>query len=141
MPDRILRAFGVNWTRRRAASVLLAVGVVLIVASVSIGVLVAVAQVNAIRNTQLDGTPQGKKILRASDQIISCTTTEGACTRKNRREQADLIGGLVQSQRAAAASAAACAAQPMVTRLKVPAERTAAILACMTRLPQLRPGG
>lgn len=92
----------------------------------------------AVHNTQIDGTPTGKKLLRASDRIISCTSTTGECTRRNQRQTAALIAGLVRDNRAAAASAASCAGQPSIARIADTDERTVAILTCMSHFTQAK---
>lgn len=132
------RLFPANWTRRRVAWVVMAVGMVLIATTIVLAVLFSVARIDQVRTTQLDGTPNGKKLVRASERIISCTTPDGECTRENQRRTAELIAGLVQTNKQAAADAAACAAQPAVQSVQDTDARAVSILACMTRLQTSR---
>jgi len=69
---------------KRVAWILLAIGMALIIALL-IGLLVS------IRSTQLEGTPTGKKLLRSSDLIISCTTPSGKCSKEQSEQLVKIL--------------------------------------------------
>lgn len=81
------------------------IGWVLIYVVVAAVVLAMVAGVAAIRQTQLEGTPTGQRLLEASDRILDCTDPNGECYQRNQDRTADVIGDLNR----VAVYAAACA--------------------------------
>lgn len=87
----------------------------------------------SIHNTQIDGTPTGRKLLASADRIIDCTDPDGKCTKENEKRTAGIVTQLDQNDRRNAALAAACAAQ--VSDPRDPAQ----ILACMNRYLKQKP--
>jgi hypothetical protein len=58
-------------------------------------VLVAASLTAQIRQTQLEGTPTGKKLVAASDRILDCTDPAGgrdSCYQRNQRRTAEAVG-------------------------------------------------
>jgi hypothetical protein len=105
--------------------------------AISFSVILVYAVVQ-IRHTQIDGTPNGKKLVAASTRILDCTKTKGKCTVANQRKTARLVAGLVASGKQASADAAACSAQPGVSQITPVDRRADAILACMVTLQAAR---
>lgn len=62
--------------------------VYLLVAALALSVVGVVA---AIRQTQIEGTPNGRKILAASERILDCTDPEGECYQQGRKQTADAV--------------------------------------------------
>lgn len=58
-----------------------------------------------VRHTQLEGTPTGKKLLAAANQIESCTTPDGECYKRGQKQQ----GGAIADINKITVYAAACA--------------------------------
>lgn len=48
----------------------------------------------SIRNTQLEGTPTGKRLLAASDRILDCTEADGECYQKGQKQTAKAVGDI-----------------------------------------------
>lgn len=131
-PDVLLEEERKEARANLARRVLIAVAFVL-----GLGILVGVLiLLSAIRDTQLEGTPLGKRLEESANTIESCTSTDGKCAKRNQRETAELIAGLVDADQRSAAAAAACAAKPAIATVRDTDERAAAILACMTGLIQ-----
>lgn len=78
--------------------------------AISVLTLVAAALfvVLQVRGTQLEGTPLGKKLLEQAETIKSCTSTDGECAKRNRKQTADLVADINRIS----IIAAACADQP-----------------------------
>lgn len=96
---------------RRSRRVLFVVGGAITALLVGALVLLVVVLLS-VRETQLGGTPTGKRLLAAAERIQSCTTPERECAKRNQRETAGLIRDLMRANERAAAAAAACAARP-----------------------------
>lgn len=47
-----------------------------------------------VRNTQLEGTPTGKKLLESAEIIKDCTTPEGDCYKRAQERTADAVGDI-----------------------------------------------
>lgn len=123
---------------RRAArirAVMISLGVVYAVVSSVLLVVVVIA----VHQTQLEGTPTGKKLIAGSNRILSCTSTHGACATSNREAQAQIIAGLIDRNDRSAAAAAACAAKPAILTIADTQDRANAILACMVGLSLSKP--
>lgn len=56
--------------------------------------LAALAVIGEIRDTQLEGTPTGKRLLASSDRILDCTETDGECFKANQRRLADAVSDI-----------------------------------------------
>lgn len=123
---------------RRSRQVLVFLGATL-VAMLVVALVVLVVLLSNVRETQLGGTPTGKKLLAAAERIQSCTTPGRECSEENQRRTAALIAGLTMSNEEASADAAACAAQPSVIAEEDTTRRAAAILACMRVQQESRP--
>lgn len=48
----------------------------------------------AVRNTQLEGTPTGQKLLEASNRILDCTDPEGKCYQDSQERTAKAVGDI-----------------------------------------------
>lgn len=57
-------------------------------------VLSFVGLIAAIRQTQLENTPTGDKLLAASDRIIDCTEPTGDCYKDGQRRTAQAVGNI-----------------------------------------------
>ncbi|MEO6203793.1 MAG: hypothetical protein ABIO67_00180 [Mycobacteriales bacterium] len=98
--------------RRRALTVFLYVLAAAVAAAVLTTAVVSALTLAQIRDTQLDGTPLGRKLLVSSDQILSCTTPGQPCYERSQKQTAGAVGSLAEGARMAAAAAAACANSP-----------------------------
>ena len=47
-----------------------------------------------VRDTQLEGTPTGQKLLTASDRILDCTDPEGQCFQDSQERTAKVVGDI-----------------------------------------------
>lgn len=88
---------------RRVLYVSLAVGL----AALAVGMVLVVA---SIRQTQLDGTPTGRKLVESADRILDCTDPEGACTKRNQRATAEAVSDLTGNLTRVIVISAACSA-------------------------------
>lgn len=79
----------------------------------------------AVRNTQLEGTPTGQKILAASDRILDCTDPDGQCYKDSQARTAKAVGDINR----VIVLAAACSVG--VPRDMTVAERQAEISSCV----------
>ena len=79
----------------------------------------------AVRNTQLEGTPVGQKLLKASDRILDCTDPQGECYQDSQARTAKAVGDINK----VVVLAAACSVG-LSDRLTV-AERQDAIQTCV----------
>jgi hypothetical protein len=70
------------------------IGWVLIYVIAAAVILGMVGGVAAIRQTQIDGTPTGQKLLQASDRILDCTDPEGQCYRDSQARTAKAVGDI-----------------------------------------------
>lgn len=92
---------------RRALYISIAIGLSTLV----VGLVLAIA---SIRQTQLDGTPTGRKLLAASERILDCTDAgddstgrpPGKCFTESQERTRDAVGNINE----VAVLAAACAA-------------------------------
>lgn len=57
-------------------------------------VLALIGLLAAVRNTQLEGTPTGQKILAASDRILDCTEPDGQCYQDAQERTAKAVGDI-----------------------------------------------
>lgn len=83
------------------------IGWVVVYVCVAAFILGIVAVIAAIRQTQIEGTPTGRRLLEASDRILDCTDPAGVCYQRNQERTADVIGDVNR----VAVYAAACADQ------------------------------
>lgn len=56
--------------------------------------LLIVSLTGQVRNTQLEGTPTGKKLLQSAETIEDCTQANGECYERNLQRSAEVIGDL-----------------------------------------------
>jgi hypothetical protein len=49
-----------------------------------------------IRETQLDGTPTGKKLLASSERVLDCTSPNGKCFKRGQAATAAAVGDITQ---------------------------------------------
>lgn len=47
-----------------------------------------------VRDSQIEGTPFGKRLQESSDQIIDCTSPEGTCYKRSQRRQGEIVATL-----------------------------------------------
>lgn len=47
-----------------------------------------------VRQTQIEGTPTGQKLLTASDRILDCTDPKGECYQRSQKRTADVVAAL-----------------------------------------------
>jgi hypothetical protein len=50
--------------------------------------------VAAIRQTQIEGTPTGQRLLKASDRILDCTDPKGKCFQESQKRTANAVGDI-----------------------------------------------
>jgi hypothetical protein len=63
--------------------------------SLLIGLLVSLQALTAeVRETQIEGTPTGKKLLAGSERILDCTDPDGACFKESQARTADAVGDI-----------------------------------------------
>lgn len=67
---------------------------VVIYVCVAVLVLSVVGMLAAVRNTQLEGTPVGQKLLEASDRILDCTDPQGECYQNSQERTAKAVGDI-----------------------------------------------
>lgn len=79
----------------------------------------------AIRSTQLEGTPTGRRLLEASDRIIDCTSPEGECYKRSQKRTGDAVSALNAATARIVAAALACQADGATTEDD--------LLACITQ--------
>ena len=99
---------------RRALWVFMAVGSALLLIGLMWGIAAILNLTQAVRDTQLEGSPTGQRILAASDRILDCTDAgdeskgipPGECFKESQRRTADAVGNINR----VAVLAAACAA-------------------------------
>jgi hypothetical protein len=96
-------------------------------------VLCVVGMLAAVRNTQLEGTPTGQKLLAASDRILDCTEPDGQCFKDSQRRTAKAVGDINR----VVVLAAACSVG-LSPRLEVD-ERQAAIQQCVIQRLSVKP--
>lgn len=87
--------------------------------------LSVIGMLAAVRNTQLEGTPTGQKLLKASDRILDCTEPEGTCYQDAQERTAKAVGDINR----VIVLAAACSVG--VPRDMTVAERQAEISSCV----------
>lgn len=76
---------------RRALWAAAGIGVAVLLIGLVIGILKFVALTQAVRDTQIEGTPTGKKLVAASDRILDCTTPEGQCFKDSQQRTAQAV--------------------------------------------------
>jgi hypothetical protein len=57
-------------------------------------VLGVVGTLAAVRDTQLEGTPTGQKLLTASERILDCTDPNGQCFKDSQERTAKAVGDI-----------------------------------------------
>ena len=80
--------------RRTAGWVLLSVTA----AAVILGVIVTLVSTwqiaDEVRETQLEGTPTGQKLLESSERVLDCTSPEGQCFKDGQKRTANAVGDI-----------------------------------------------
>jgi hypothetical protein len=95
---------------------------------VLLAVLVAQAvTIYQIRNTQLEGTPIGQKLVASADRILDCTDPKGECYEQSQRRTAQVLASVQRIIVLAAACAADVVASDSVDG------RESEITACVTK--------
>lgn len=80
--------------RKRAAWVVIYICAASLVFAV-VGMFASSLQtLQAVRDTQIEGTPTGKKLLAASDRILDCTDPEGECFQDSQERTAKAVGDI-----------------------------------------------
>lgn len=110
--------------RSRALTVFIYVLAAIMVTAVVTSGVVSAITLQAVRTSQLDGTPIGRQLLAAADATLDCTRPGGKCATERDKRTAKAVALLDRGSRANAAAAAFCAAQPDVVGFDE-------ILACM----------
>jgi hypothetical protein len=79
---------------RRAVWVFIAAGS----AALIIGLVYVVATLldltPEVRNTQIEGTPTGRKLVASSERILDCTEPDGACYKASQARTAKAVGDI-----------------------------------------------
>ena len=78
-----------------------------------------------VRNTQLEGTPTGQKLLASSERVLDCTSPEGQCFKDGQKRTASAVGDINRVVILAAACASALPGELTVD------ERQVEIQACV----------
>lgn len=61
----------------------------------TVGVLVRITTLTeAVRDTQLEGTPTGKKLVASADRILDCTEPQGQCFKRSQERTAKAVGDI-----------------------------------------------
>lgn len=83
----------------KAARAELVKRVLIVVTAVAVMVVLGlqVALLNQVRRTQIEGTPTGRKLVAASDQILSCTDPTGECYQEGQRRTATAVSDISAS--------------------------------------------
>lgn len=104
-----------------------------------VGVLVRInALAESVRDTQLEGTPTGKKLVASADRILDCTDAEGECAKRNQERTAKAVADLTGNLTRVVVLASACSSN-LSDRLSV-RQREVAIQSCIIdRLAQEKP--
>lgn len=67
-------------------------------AALVIGVVYMIVSTNnltqAVRDTQIEGTPTGQKLLSSSDRILDCTEPSGDCFKASQKRTARAVGDI-----------------------------------------------
>lgn len=80
--------------RRHIGWTLLAVCVAAFLLAV-VAVIASTRQtLDQVRSTQIEGTPTGQKLLKASDRILDCTDPNGQCYRDSQARTAQAVGDI-----------------------------------------------
>lgn len=118
---------------RRVLYAFIAVGTAVLVTGAVIGFGILVDLTREVRNTQLEGTPTGKKLVASADRILDCTDPgdpetgrpPGECYSDNQERTAQVLGDINRLIVASAACAAGVNPEWTVER------REAAITTCV----------
>lgn len=81
-------------TRVRLAWAIASASSALVVIAVIVAVLMSALNSADIKQTQLEGTPTGKKLLEASERILDCTDPEGVCYKDSQARTAQAVGDI-----------------------------------------------
>lgn len=80
--------------RRTAGWVLLSVTAAVVILGL-VTLLVSTWQIaDEVRNTQIEGTPTGKKLVASADRILDCTSPEGQCFKDGQKRTANAVGDI-----------------------------------------------
>lgn len=79
----------------------------------------------AIRSTQLEGTPTGRKLVASADRILDCTSPEGDCYKRSQQRTGDAVSALNSATARIVAAALSCQADGETTEK--------ALLDCITQ--------
>jgi hypothetical protein len=109
--------------RRRVGWALLFTCAMAFLIAATVVVAFSVQTLNAVRSTQLEGTPTGKKLLSSAERIEECTTPGQPCFKDSQQRTADVIAEINR----VAVYAASCADRPGV-------QGEDEIYACVVRL-------
>lgn len=114
----------VGWAVLYVAVGLIAFGVVAVLISTN-------RLLTEVRNTQLEGTPTGQKLLQSSERILDCTDPDGECTKRNQEQTVAVVGDIQDGFIRVVAAAAACSVEvgPDLTA----DQREVQISACITK--------
>lgn len=96
---------------RRILYVAVAVGIALLVMALGYAVAAILGLTQAVRDTQIEGTPTGKRLIESSDRILDCTDPEGECTKRNQEQTAEVVGDIQEGFVRVLAAGVGCSAQ------------------------------
>lgn len=91
---------------RRVLYVSVAIGTALLVIGFAYAMAALLGLTQAVRDTQLEGTPTGRKLVASADRILDCTEPEGECFKQGQERTAKAVGDINR----VIVLAAACAA-------------------------------
>lgn len=95
---------------RRVLYVSIAIGIALLVMGQGYMLAATLGLTQEVRDTQIDGTPTGQKLVRSADRILDCTNPDGACTKRNQQATARAVSDLTGNLTRVIVISAACSA-------------------------------
>lgn len=102
-------------------------------AAVFLGLVVTVSSIwqltTEVRDTQIEGTPTGKKLIASADRILDCTDTTGDCYKRNQESTAQAVADLTGNLTRVVVLASACSSD--LPRALSVREREVAIQSCI----------
>lgn len=89
-----------------------------LLAAIAAAIFISAALMGQVRQTQLDGTPLGRKLQESSDRILDCTQPTGECFKDGQKRQAGALATVQQiTILAAACSATVSPDEPLARRI------------------------
>lgn len=100
----------VNGRLRQGAAFLVGVGVMAVVLLLVVNNVAARQTLDAIRETQTEGSPTQQRLIDIAEQIRSCTTPEGKCSQRGQKQTAKAVVGINQGTLRVVVAALSCQA-------------------------------